>query len=702
MEKKNFLRKVALASQLVTAAAVLHGDTAGRALVTKIEIGGLAVSIAALLSSCVGGQELPTTEVPFSYINGFEYSQLNLPDQQKIDQADDIFHQAEQGRKLNYINPQGEKAEGGVEDFLADIYRAQGINIGPEGIDPNVIQDVYNPVIYKFGEHQMTIKPMVLARATDESGKTAALNHVLFAQVDGGQWGIVGVPSDRDPKATFKSVPGGVTSTAKNFTFIFSDEFPHMTPFGIVAGSSTNAPFAAGFAFEGDSVDKVSLITGSERITTSIPGVQPGTPINHENAKIASAKLFAPALPFVSPPEPSIETPAPAIETSIPPTAIPATPTEIPVTTYLIEQLNDMSSADKLAIAPAVATVPSDVLVTYVTSLPAGTDINKITWGEKTLTFWDRVVAYPGQVDGQAVTLYYDLESGQWAKKYDSFESLSQIPADQTPDVLILSDQFGDHLIRNKLQYNYDWISQPPALTADGKQIFRDEKGYPKAVFDPATKTWLSPEQADVNVTWEDYKAMYSGYSFVGDDGKTYSGDVFFSRGTIMANPTEIENEIENLSNGTKIIIFNPSGEVSIWHSREEAAQRQREGATVMVFDQDDNTLSQSKKSIGVAYDQYQKGNKGIFVTFNDLGISESQIQGMFTTGFRLDIKDIPKIDDGKGHIVSPVMRMPKIFYPASGANKLSVTISNPDFWLDDVIGTAAIWLGINCVEGNY
>jgi len=47
-------------------------------------------------------------------------------------------------------------------------------------------------------------------------------------------------------------------------------------------------------------------------------------------------------------------------------------------------------------------------------------------------------------------------------------------------------------------------------------------------------------------------------------------------------------------------------------------------------------------------------------------------------------------------------MRMPKIFYPASGANKLSVTISNPDFWLDDVIGTAAIWLGINCVEGNY
>jgi len=118
-------------------------------------------------------------------------------------------------------------------------------------------------------------------------------------------------------------------------------------------------------------------------------------------------------------------------------------------------------------------------------------------------------------------------------------------------------------------------------MTEDGKQIFRDEKGYPKAVFDPATKTWLTPEQADVNVTMEKFLPMFSGYSYVGDDGKTYSGDVFFKRTTIMADPAQIEGQ----PNGTGFIIFNPSGEISIWSSQKEAAQRSREGAAVMTIE---------------------------------------------------------------------------------------------------------------------
>jgi len=269
------------------------------------------------------------------------------------------------------------------------------------------------------------------------------------------------------------------------------------------------------------------------------------------------------------------EPPPTPTETRVPPTA-----TATPIPTYSIEQLTAMSSADKLAMAPQVGTAPADVVASF---LPKGADAASITWGQKSLTYWERVVSYHGKVGGQEVTLYYDLESGQWAKKYDSFESLSQIPAGQIPDVMVLGlgGDLGDRLIRNKLQYNYDWISQPQAMTEDGKQIFRDEKGYPKAVFDPATKTWLTPEQADVNVTMEKFLPMFSGYSYVGDDGKTYSGDVFFKRTTIMADPAQIEGQ----PNGTGFIIFNPSGEISIWSSQKEAAQRSREGAAVMTIE---------------------------------------------------------------------------------------------------------------------
>ena len=165
-------------------------------------------------------------------------------------------------------------------------------------------------------------------------------------------------------------------------------------------------------------------------------------------------------------------------------TPTPLPPTATPIPTYSIEQLAAMSSADKLAMAPQVATVPADVVASF---LPKGADVADVTWGQKTLTYWERVVSYHGKVGGQEVTLYYDLESGQWAKKYDSFESLSQIPADQIPDVMVL----GDRLIHVNPPYEDGWVVKPPIWTEDGKQIFRDEKGFPRVVFDTANKIWL-------------------------------------------------------------------------------------------------------------------------------------------------------------------------------------------------------------------
>ena len=98
-----------------------------------------------------------------------------------------------------------------------------------------------------------------------------------------------------------------------------------------------------------------------------------------------------------------------------PPTETPTatlTPTPTPIA-FAIEQLTAMSSADKLAMAPQVGTAPADVVASF---LPKGADVANITWGEKTLTYWERVVAYHGKAGGQEVTLYFDLESGHWAK----------------------------------------------------------------------------------------------------------------------------------------------------------------------------------------------------------------------------------------------------------------------------------------------
>jgi len=166
------------------------------------------------------------------------------------------------------------------------------------------------------------------------------------------------------------------------------------------------------------------------------------------------------------------------------PTETPPPLTATPVPTYSIEQLTAMSPADKLAMAPQVGTAPADVVASF---LPKGADVADVTWGEKSLTYWERVVSYHGKAGGQEVTLYYDLESGQWAKKYESFESLSQIPASQIPDVMVL----GDRLIHVNPPYE------------DGKKIFRDEQNNPQAVFDTVNQKWLALEQIDLKSNYE-------------------------------------------------------------------------------------------------------------------------------------------------------------------------------------------------------
>ena len=369
-------------------------------------------------------------------------------------------------------------------------------------------------------------------------------------------------------------------------------------------------------------------------------------------------------------------------------TPTPLPPTATPIPTYSIEQLAAMSSADKLAITPQVGTAPADVVASF---LPKGADAASITWGQKSLTYWERVVSYHGKAGGQEVTLYFDLESGHWAKKYDSFESLSQIPAGQIPDVMVLGlgGDLGDRLIRNKLQYNYDWISQPQAVTADGKQIFRDEKGYPKAVFDTASQKWLTPEEADVIYTLEKWREIHKGGTYVGYDGITYSYDVFNNpKLEMITNP----EHIRKLENGTFMLILNPSGEAMIWDGQEDGAMRVEEGAVAFIGkgsdrpSRNDNFGGVATIEHHMAFAQYKAGNQTIFLTFNDVGWKRMEIQGVYSPSYVIFIEYIDLIKDEKtDKIVSPILRMPKRFsYAVNGEGFTQIT--DLDFWLNEVI----------------
>ncbi|MDL1927043.1 hypothetical protein FBQ79_12355, partial [Anaerolineae bacterium AMX1] len=180
--------------------------------------------------------------------------------------------------------------------------------------------------------------------------------------------------------------------------------------------------------------------------------------------KIAFASLivllFSACAPTLTPvPSPVGESPTPA-----------ATRTPVPPTATVTPMPQSMSVEDKLKMAPQAESAPEDA----VSSFAAGESARDIAWSGKSLTFWDRVVAYEGTTkSGEKVTLYYDLESGQWAKQYADFDEVSKIPADEAPDVMVVNDENGAHLVRNKLQYDYDWISQPQVMI-EGKMVFRD------------------------------------------------------------------------------------------------------------------------------------------------------------------------------------------------------------------------------------
>ncbi|MCZ7548667.1 MAG: hypothetical protein M5U11_05870 [Anaerolineales bacterium] len=212
--------------------------------------------------------------------------------------------------------------------------------------------------------------------------------------------------------------------------------------------------------------------------------------------KVVLSLCFVILLAGCAPPSPRF--PSPAGESPTPAatwTPVPPTATATPMPQLTREDLKSMSGADKLKMAPQAESAPEDV----VSSFAAGESAKDIAWSGKSLTFWERVVAYEGTTkSGEKVTLYYDLESGQWAKQYADFDEVSKIPADEVAETMVI----GGQLAKNKPAFVREWPDQTEK-TLDGKMVFRDEHGNPLAVFDVEGGGWLAPKQAGVDFPLE-------------------------------------------------------------------------------------------------------------------------------------------------------------------------------------------------------
>ena len=312
-----------------------------------------------------------------------------------------------------------------------------------------------------------------------------------------------------------------------------------------------------------------------------------------------------------------------------------------------MEDLKSMSGADKLKMAPQAESAPEDVVSSFV----AGESAKDIAWSGKSLTFWDRVVAYEGTTkSGEKVTLYYDLESGQWAKQYADFDEVSKIPADEAPGVMVV----GGQLIRDKEQFDFPWINQPKSVTEDGKIIYRNSELDPIVAWDQVEKKWLTPEQAGVVWTTEVWKQKLSqtivdrnGISWVPLPALNETSDFITS-----------ETELIMLTDANAFLILQPSGVMTVGGGRKYVLERFRQGATIITLKNTNvmTPLDYLKGALRTAYGLYGIGEREVRVEIRpvtEYDIGETQWE-------YLELDRILTLNLEDGTIVSPVFGLYK------------------------------------------
>jgi len=163
-------------------------------------------------------------------------------------------------------------------------------------------------------------------------------------------------------------------------------------------------------------------------------------------------------------------------------------------------------------------------------------------------------------------------------------------------------------------------------------------------------------------------------------------------------------------------MVFNPSGEIDYWISKEETVKRLKEGAFAVVGK--GSTLDEKNQNLGtsvvrfawsVAFHEYQNGNKSIYVVIGDVGVTGDKIRGIHspnTEAFEID--KLPQIiDKSTGRITCPVIRAPKYFrliimLSDGNTEGKRQQILEPDFWLDEIIKAGAIKIGFYSYDYPY
>jgi len=193
-------------------------------------------------------------------------------------------------------------------------------------------------------------------------------------------------------------------------------------------------------------------------------------------------------------------------------------------------------------------------------------------------------------------------------------------------------------------------------------------------------------------MTLEDWKEVFSGPYLV-YEGKTYDFESAFKEENLAMWTDPDQVRALPLGSGA-ITLLNPNGEITIYVDPNVAAERVEKGAVALV-DQDGPTSPEISACLSLlaATLQYQKGNKNIYVQFNENSIGEFPYNSPYGITINLNLRVLQiTLDDGT--IISPIMPMPKHF-KVTHANvvekrltldEAGIVITDPDKWLDQVL----------------
>ena len=229
--------------------------------------------------------------------------------------------------------------------------------------------------------------------------------------------------------------------------------------------------------------------------------------------------------------------------------------------------------------------------------------------------------------------------------------------------------------------------SQPPRLAT------ATETPTPTATA-TATETLTPTPTETPRMTLEDWKEVFTGPYIAGDGINRDLGLMF--REDINAILTD-PNQVKTLPLGSPITILNPDGTIIIYSDPDVAAERVEKGAIVLISDVGPTPAGMARYALTAAALQYQKGNKNIYVQFNENSVGEFPFDARYGTSIYLNQKVFQiTLDDGT--IITPIMAMPKhfeVFHARHAASDIidpltleqaGIIITNPDNWLDQVL----------------